>query len=525
MDEEINLNKTLIKENNIDLNEIIKKEEGIKNSILSLKKIINIKDEKQILTALYKGYNSEYKKQSENIEKIDLELTLLKSKYTNEHPKVKQVKLQKAAIQKKMKELASENVMNADFIPVNNPVSIEIIKKILLQKAELSLISATKNTLKKQIKTEKANLKNLRQYSGKYNELKELKLKYNNILKTLKKELFKVLAQKASISSKISILPGAQIETKEFPGRFTVLFSITLAGVIAFIAYLLSKDYLQSRKIIKSAQIFEKEFNAPILGSIPWLNNNIYDNLNNITLKDEIPNYYSISYQNVISNLLAKSRNESINTIALTSSEHSKSRSTVLLNIAFGLQKAGCSVLVIDADFRTPTVASEMKVSINDQSTLPNLLDNMKIQLAEKNTYDKEIIRNYTQAVEGFKNLHFIFNSEKVKDPYAYVNSKVLSVLIKDLKHQYDWIIIDTPPVISVPDVVSISSYTDGVVITAGMNTTKENLEKVSKTLKNNYIPVLGIVSREKEIKEENMDTYMKQMLAKVIPQDKDLSS
>ena len=54
-------------------------------------------------------------------------------------------------------------------------------------------------------------------------------------------------------------------------------------------------------------------------------------------------------------------------------------------------------------------------------------------------------------------------------------------MLIRILKKRFDWVFIDTPPVLAVPDAMAISSQTDGMIITTGLETKKQTLKKILK--------------------------------------------
>ncbi|MCK7516053.1 MAG: CpsD/CapB family tyrosine-protein kinase [Desulfobacterales bacterium] len=265
----------------------------------------------------------------------------------------------------------------------------------------------------------------------------------------------------------------------------------------------------------------EEELKAPVLGVIPWLDKQTYNEPNALLAIDDSASFYSLAYQMAVSSLRIRAYNTGAKTFVFSSAEFSKSRSTILMNMAHGLNRAGRSVVVVDADFRTPCIHKEFGLQANEQFNLTELLTNITRELRENGEFNWKYLSYFTQELPESKNLFVISNIGNVSDPNEFLYSNAFNALIQKLKEQYDWVLIDTPPVLAVPDALTTSSYGDGMVLITGIETTKTNLRKISKTLSNYHIPVFGVIARKAQTKEAVLSNeYIKQMISNMVPED-----
>ena len=94
-------------------------------------------------------------------------------------------------------------------------------------------------------------------------------------------------------------------------------------------------------------------------------------------------------------------------------------------------------------------------------------------------------------------------------------------MLIQKLKDNYDWIFIDTPPVMAVPDALTVGSFSDGVILTVGLDCRKSHLKKVRKVFNVNHVSIFGIITRELQTGEAaSGNEYIKQLISRMMPQD-----
>ena len=170
--------------------------------------------------------------------------------------------------------------------------------------------------------------------------------------------------------------------------------------------------------------------------------------------------------------------------IMFTSSAMSEGKSTVSANVAVTWAQAGKKVLLIDADLRRPTI----------QATFRKLnLDGVTTVLTGKMKPDEVVSDTF---VEG---LSVVTSGPVPPNPSELLNSKKMIQLLDWARDNFDIIVLDAPPVLTVSDVQVLVPKTDGVVVVANMGKTlKRDLQRTVEVLKLAKAKILGSVERVK---------------------------
>ncbi|WP_322042726.1 polysaccharide biosynthesis tyrosine autokinase [Paraburkholderia sp. J67] len=157
--------------------------------------------------------------------------------------------------------------------------------------------------------------------------------------------------------------------------------------------------------------------------------------------------------------------------VAFTSPAPSDGKSFLCANLAALLAETGRRVLLIDADLRRGRLAHYLGRS--SKGGLTELLTGQG---------DLDVIAQPT-GVEG---LHFIAAGAYPPNPSEILSSARFSELLEHFERQFDLVIIDTPPLLAVPDAASVANIAGSTVLVmrAGANTQRniaESLEKLRR--------------------------------------------
>ncbi|MEI7474744.1 MAG: AAA family ATPase [bacterium] len=292
-----------------------------------------------------------------------------------------------------------------------------------------------------------------------------------------------------------------------------LLLSALLGWICITIKNLLNDtcaDILELQNIIK----------APVLGTIPWLDKDTYKAPNSLVIENSLASFYALAYQKIITSLKIHSANKKSKAIAFTSAEYSKNRSTILQNIAMSLNKGGRSVIVIDADLRTPSIHTEFGLAGDEKFHIKSLLSVITDSITNDSEFDPKYIYPFIQKVPSTPNLYVLTGNNTITDPSQYLFSPAFNYLIKELKKRYDFVLIDTPPILAVPDAITIGSSIDGLILITGLNIQKSTLKQLKNIFKEHQISLLGVITREIQKKEASSENeYIKQMIERMIPQ------
>lgn len=170
--------------------------------------------------------------------------------------------------------------------------------------------------------------------------------------------------------------------------------------------------------------------------------------------------------------------------IGVTSSMRGEGKSTTAINLSYVLAERGSKVLLIDGDLRIPSLAKKMGTAASPGLT--NFLMN-------KEEYQLHIFKS-----EILDNWYIMPSGDIPPNPSELIGSKRMESALQFLRREFDYIIIDLPPVNIVTDALSISSLITGMVIVIREEyTEKKELERCFRQLKLAEVKVLGCIINE----------------------------
>ena len=161
---------------------------------------------------------------------------------------------------------------------------------------------------------------------------------------------------------------------------------------------------------------------------------------------------YKILRTNVMFSLTEE---QDCNVIVVTSSLQSEGKSITALNLAISYVQTDRKVLVMDCDLRRPKLARLM--GVKSEVGLSNLL--LRPELKEKAIVHTEQ-----------KGLDMILAGDIPPNPSELLGSMRMKRLLERLRADYDYIILDTPPVNVVTDAVVLAPQSDGVLFVVRAN-------------------------------------------------------
>ncbi|MCX5880672.1 MAG: polysaccharide biosynthesis tyrosine autokinase [Deltaproteobacteria bacterium] len=154
-------------------------------------------------------------------------------------------------------------------------------------------------------------------------------------------------------------------------------------------------------------------------------------------------------------------------TIVITSTYSGEGKTTVTANLAITLAQSGHKVLLIDGDFRRPVISRafgiEQKPGLTDI-----ILGNYEWQQVLRSVSDLMMGKMNVEEVTktpGLDNLYLMTSGSKVPNPSELISSKTVTDLIQKMRADYEFVLIDAPPVLATTDAAVWSSKVDGVVI------------------------------------------------------------
>jgi protein-tyrosine kinase len=168
--------------------------------------------------------------------------------------------------------------------------------------------------------------------------------------------------------------------------------------------------------------------------------------------------------------------------IVVSSAVSGDGKSVTTLNLAASLAESpGTRVLVVDADLHKASISTYLGLAREAFPGLSNLLDQSGLALAD-------VVRR----VDGI-DLSIVFAGASHPRPFALLSSPRLDSLMTEMRERYAYVLIDTPPIVSVADGRVLSRSADGVLMVVRAHQTPRKM--VMKALRLiDHRSVLGLV-------------------------------
>ena len=243
-----------------------------------------------------------------------------------------------------------------------------------------------------------------------------------------------------------------------------------LASLLGFgLAILVDQSELAYRN---PAEIFQR-LHIPVIGRIPRINIRQIEAVQghaSLVAAHKPSATASESFRDVRTGLFFRSNVDDIKTILFTSPSPGDGKSTTTANIAISIAQAGKKVCLIDADFRRPRVHQYF-----GQELSPGLLG----VLSGEMELDEAI-----QPCAIQEDLFLMPAGGRPSNPGELVTSEEFRNLIEALREKFDYVLIDSPPVLPVSDPATIASIVDGVyLVTRIRKGVKLTSQKAKETL------------------------------------------
>jgi capsular exopolysaccharide synthesis family protein len=249
-------------------------------------------------------------------------------------------------------------------------------------------------------------------------------------------------------------IPAHPVEPRTNLNYFIGLFGGVLCGLLlAFVA-----DSMDDT--LSSSEELELCTKLPVLCSIP------VDQLTPKTAATEIGKATGViplllghprsqaaeAFRGLRTSLLLSSPDRQPKVIAIVSSVAAEGKTTVSVNLGIAFAQRGESVLLIDADLRRSTMHAQFGLPHSRYGTSTVLTQGLN---------EKAILT----PIESLPNLQLMPAGPHPPNPAELLGSKRMAQLLESSAAEYDRVIVDTPPVLSVADSLALANIADAVVL------------------------------------------------------------
>ena len=306
------------------------------------------------------------------------------------------------------------------------------------------------------------------------------------------------LVTELPVSNIVQLDPAKPPESPSSPkpvrnGIFAFLLSL-LIGICG--AYLLGRIDRRLRRL----EDIETAYEWPIIATVAHSNDPAprsgEQNLISPLLRED--------FRTLRTNLQLEGLDRPLRTIAVVSAVAGEGKSVVVRNLALAYGEAGMRVAVIEADLRRPSLARLLGVRPK-----PGLTDALLGQDVAQLLQPARVAANGNQvaaaqdqgpgyaamlaSVDG--NVRVLASGEEPANPPAVLASNEMQLLLDNLS-AYDVVLIDSPPLLAVSDIIPLIPAVDGLIVVSRLNLTSSDAAARLRTvlLRVPHTRVLGVV-------------------------------
>jgi len=265
---------------------------------------------------------------------------------------------------------------------------------------------------------------------------------------------------------------------------FGALFGALFGCGLVYLLESFSKTYRSSDEIAQSLDL-------QVLGQVPRFSNRMPREAKNpdyryrdvdssLEVLHRPRSITSESIRRIRTSIFFEAAQKGMKVIQVTSPVPEDGKSTVSSNLAASIAIGGKSVVLVDADLRRPQTSQTFKLSDRQGVT----------QLLNGECEPTEIV--YSTPIE---NLSVVPSGAIPGNPAEALAMSEFSEFIEWLRERYDFVIVDTPPLLVVADPVIVSRVVDGVVFAFRIRRgCRPQTKEAVGMLRANQAPVLGCV-------------------------------
>jgi protein-tyrosine kinase len=151
--------------------------------------------------------------------------------------------------------------------------------------------------------------------------------------------------------------------------------------------------------------------------------------------------------------------------VAVSSPGNGDGKTTTAINLAGSLSQApDARVILVEADLRRPAIAARLGL---DARGIPGLVE----FITEPRLCLEHVVRQFRPY-----NLAVLPAGQPSETPYDVLQSPRLETLLDELRCRYDYVVVDTPPMVPVPDCRVLGSRVDGFLLVVAAHRTPQKL-------------------------------------------------
>ena len=389
-----------------------------------------------------------------------------------QNPLIQNLKTRMAELQRDKTRLAERygakhpEIQRADGLlaDTQRQMDVEVDKTVDAIRNDYEAALAEERTMAQDLEQQKGAAMDLNRKSIDYTALQRESESNRQVYQSLLQREKELRVVNNSRANNVRLLDHAEVPTWPFtPDINRAWVMALLLGFGVGIAAAFAIEYLDDT--VKTPEDVTWRLKLHFLGLVPKVRGDRHP-----LLSGPVPHDFGEAFRALRTALVMSNPTRSTRTIAITSAQPLEGKTTTAVNIALALAIGGSRVLLIDADMRRPSLHKALRMP-NDKGLSHLLTGQAKM---------REVVRPSSDP-----NLLVITAGATPPNPSELLASDAMKGFVQQLNTgPFDWVIIDTPPVLAVTDAVILAPLVSSVTFVLGAEMTRWRLaERAIETL------------------------------------------
>jgi capsular exopolysaccharide synthesis family protein len=285
------------------------------------------------------------------------------------------------------------------------------------------------------------------------------------------KQIYQSLLQRANETAVSSEATGTSIHVVDAaevpqspvrPNRRSYLLLGLLTSVIVGILAAFVREASDSR--IQTPAAVRTALGLPFLGMVPYVTKRAMKG-ESLLLNNGVPAAYAEAFRSLRTNIIASAGAKGHRSLLVTSSAPGDGKSAVAVNLAAAIGRSGARVLLVDADLRRPVLHHLL-----DCKQRPGLSDVLTGSCKPSGA----IVATRCSGV------WLLASGTGLANPSEQLGSRRFKEFLDKLSESFDWVIIDSPPIMAVTDPAVIAKMASGVLFVVNARRTRQKVAQAA---------------------------------------------
>ena len=280
----------------------------------------------------------------------------------------------------------------------------------------------------------------------------------------------------------IDVVDLADLPGPDLPGPVLIMIGAVICGLI--FGSLLAIWLAAIDQRLGDVEQVEEITGLPLLAQLPHLKPD-----KSTSDQSRLPqllasarfSHYSEAVQTLRASLLLARPGAAPKAILVTSSMPAEGKSTTAVNLAASFARHGARVLLADCDMRKGAIAMRLRL---------NAVKGVTSVLTRQMSLEEAI-----QAVPGVPGLFVLGRGPQPPDPAVLIESDEMRKVMDAFRRQYDFVILDSPPILGIADGLHLGQLADTVILVIRENVSnRKAVQDTVAMMAASHLPVSGFV-------------------------------